>query len=198
LCEEDSETLVLVIQSLFPIPIYSKKLNLNVAKMAKYCLDVKKKNPGIELSNVGGWHSPPLKGKQAPLKDLFNSILHAGEEYREAIQYRYPLRISPIWININEYKDYNQEHMHPNCVASGVYYIQAESGDLVLNHPIGNLMEYDWPHSRLKSQNCYNSPKWDIPPANNQLFIFPGWLSHTVKPNLSKKNRISISFNFIR
>ena len=187
-----------MIQSLFPIPFYSKKLNLNVAELVKYCLNVKRKNPGIELSNVGGWHSPSLKGEPSPLKVLFKSILRAGEEYREAIQYRHPLRINPLWININGYKDYNQEHIHNNCVASGVYYIQAESGDLVLSHPAGNIMVYDWSDYNLKSQNCYNSAKWNLPPINNQLYIFPGWLSHTVKANLSKKDRISISFNLTR
>ena len=34
-----------------------------------------------------------------------------------------------------------------------------------------------------------------IEPLKNTLLLFPSWLKHRVEPNLSKKNRICISFN---
>ena len=34
-----------------------------------------------------------------------------------------------------------------------------------------------------------------IPPNKQELLIFPSWLKHSVMPNLSDEERITISFN---
>ena len=187
-----------MIEYIFPVPLFSEKLNLNVKDMTKYCLDFKKKASSVSVSNIGGWQSPSLEGEHKPLNDLFKSILDASEKYCEIIQYKHPLKIGALWVNINRYKDYNTDHIHPHSVASGVFYVKAKSGDLIFKHPLSKVMEYDWPLSTLESYNRSNCPNWEIPPVNNQLLIFPGWLTHLVRPNLNKEDRISISFNLIR
>jgi len=187
-----------MIEDLFPVSLYREELNLNTESIAKYCLDMKELFPSVVISNIGGWQSPNLGGKHRPLNDLFKSILDASEKYCEFIQYKYPLKIGELWVNINGYKDYNVDHIHPHSVASGIFYVKANSGDLIFQHPLGKVMEYDWPSSALESYNRFNCPNCKISPVNNQLLIFPGWLTHQVRPNLNKEDRISISFNLIR
>ena len=65
---------------LFPIPIHSEKLNLNVKAMTRYCLALKKKIPSANRSHIGGWQSPHLTGEHSPLNDLFKAILRVGEQ----------------------------------------------------------------------------------------------------------------------
>lgn len=187
-----------VIEDLFSVPLYSEELNLNTNIITKYCLSMKKTLNTSTISNIGGWQSSPLTGEHKPLNTLLISILNAAKRYQDTFQYKHPLVINTLWININKEKDYNLEHNHPNSVISGVYYVKAhkDSGDLVLSHPASIAMEYDWSGKNLKKYNKYNSPMWKIPPIENRLLLFPSWLLHSVRPNLNKnKNRISISFN---
>ena len=48
----------------------------------------------------------------------------------------------------------------------------------------------------IKNYNEYNSSTWTIEPKENQCVLFPSYLQHYVEPNLNKKERISISFNY--
>ena len=187
-----------MIEDLFSVPLYSEELNLNTDIITEYCLGMKNTLNTSTVSNVGGWQSPPLTGEHGPLNTLLISILNAAQRYRDTFQYKHPLIIHTLWVNINREKDYNLEHNHPNSVISGVYYVKAHknSGDLVFSHPASISMEYDWPEKNLKKYNRYNGAIWRIPPIENKLLLFPGWLLHSVRPNLNKnQDRISISFN---
>ncbi len=42
----------------------------------------------------------------------------------------------------------------------------------------------------------YDYPIITIPPKENLLIVFPSWVPHAVETNLSKEDRISLSFNF--
>ena len=183
---------------IFPIPLHTEELNLNVKAMAKYCLAMKKKVKSQNVSNKGGWQSPRLTGEHPPLNDLFKEILRAGGDYQKIIAYRNPLKLLSLWININGYKDYNMSHIHHDSVISGSYYLKPSSSAIVFEHPCAAIMEYDWAPSFLSEYNKYNSAGWTIKPTQNQLLMFPGWLKHRVEPNLGKGDRISISFNLGR
>ena len=102
-----------------------------------------------------------------------------------------------MWININNYKDYNAEHTHPLCVLSGVYYVKtpAKSGEIRFIHPGADLMGRDWYYPEKTGGNHYNSEQWIFEPKENILFLFPSWLKHNVLANSGRKDRVSISFN---
>ena len=193
-----------MIEDLFPVALDHEQLNLNTERMAKYCLDMQKVFPGVVVSNNGGWQSPPLKGRHEPLEVLFSSIHKHAKIYQEILKFKHPLQINPLWININGYKDYNIEHIHPHAVASGVFYIKIppldkNDGALKFVHPLGQFLEYDWPYDSVSEPNKYNTNRWFIPPKVNQLLLFPGWINHTVTPHHVKdEDRISISFNLTR
>ena len=190
-----------MIEDLFSVPLYSEQLNLNTHILSKYCVEMKKVVSSSNMSNIGGWQSPPLQGEHKPLDTLSISILNGARDYQGTFQYKNPLRINNMWVNINGYKDYNLEHHHSNAVISGVYYVKVpkNSGDLVFSHPATLGLQYDWGENNLKEFNRYNAATWIIPPIENRMFLFPGWLRHSVRPNLNKdQERISISFNLTR
>ena len=186
------------IMELFPIPLHTEELNLNVKAMAKYCLAMKKKVKSYNVSNRGGWQSPRLTGKHPPLNDLFKEILRVGGDYQKIIAYKDPLKILSLWVNINGHRDHNISHIHPSTVIAGSFYLKPTNSAIVFENPCLSIMEYDWAPCFLTEYNRYNSGAWTINPTANQLLMFPGWLRHRVEPNLGKDYRISISFNLGR
>ena len=107
--------------------------------------------------------------------------------------------MSNLWVNINGYKDSNSIHLHPGAVFSGVFYVKANenSGNLIFHNPCEDLMDIFF-SDNVSEYNSKNSTEWFFKPEENNLILFPGYLKHSVGPNLNKKEkRISISFNAI-
>ena len=59
-------------------------------------------------------------------------------------------------------------------------------------------MGYTFSNEDIEKYNEFNSSVYRVEPSANDLLIFPSWLKHRVSPNLTKKNRICISFNIRR
>jgi uncharacterized protein (TIGR02466 family) len=187
-----------VIYNFFPVPVQITELKLNTKEILEYCKSMKDKKSSVEISNIGGWQSPKLEGEHPILNPLFNAILDLSEEYRKIIKYKFPLKIDNLWININKQKDYNVEHHHPNCVLSGVFYVDITEGELMFTHPAWSTMEYDWSFPCFENSTLHNSTRWKVLPKPNTLIIFPSWLMHSVLPHSSEKERITISFNLAK
>ena len=70
--------------------------------------------------------------------------------------------------------------------------ISKNSGSIVfLNKDLDTFYQ-----DSVKNYNEHNSSTWTIEPKENQCVLFPSYLKHYVEPNLNKKERISISFNY--
>ena len=188
-------------QNLFIVPVCKVKLNtIDNTKLKQYAYSLKSKSEGRTVSNIGGWQSENINLKAKETKALFDNIENSANQYKDKIGFNKSvlLKITNAWININGYKDYNNNHIHPNSLISGVYYIQSndKSGNIVFRHPAGELMQYDWKFYFMdKNLNECTSNSWWLPPENQKLYLFPSWLHHGVSPNLSDIERISISFN---
>ena len=105
-------------------------------------------------------------------------------------------KVDNMWININGYKDYNNNHHHPGCLFSGVYYISTplDCGNIEFIRSTERVMVYDWevPITDFNSYNCFN---WNLPAEQHRCYIFPSFYEHRVLPNRNKEERYSISFN---
>ena len=55
---------------------------------------------------------------------------------------------------------------------------------------IGGNYEYE-----IEEYNVLNSRTWTMPNKKNHLILFPSTISHSVNPNNSDKERVSLSFN---
>ena len=193
-----------MIYETFKVPIYTKELILDNKALASYCLNKRKSSKGRVLSNEGGWQSDNLytylSGEKYPkqISELCTDILTVAKEFARSVNVIDKLEVDNIWANINGYKDYNLPHKHPNCLLSGVYYVQVpkDSGYINFVNPAADIMQYDWNSYTLTEYNNYNSANWAMEARVGTLYMFPGWLHHFVKQNLNKtEERISFSFN---
>lgn len=162
---------------------------------------------GIEKSNyrqLGGWHSRDDLHK-APAYGEFIGVVDAacGSISRELGYHRsYSLRMGTMWSIINPPGASNLAHIHPGCLWSGVYYVQApeNSGQIVFTDPrTENVMRKPrYIPKQSAPKHCWT--KVNFTPAPGMMLVFPSWLYHSVKPNLSREeegqcDRIIISFN---
>ena len=185
---------------IFKTPLYYTELSLDNKAMASYCTSMSQKSKGRTLSNSGGWQSDNLDGVHKPLNSLFTEITKHLAEFNKALKLNMSDKLGNLWVNINGYKDTNIDHIHPNCLISGVYYIQTpnDCGNIYFSHPAYTAFQYDWNNDKQKSApfNDYNSSQWWFPSRVGRLYLFPSWLYHHVQPNMNKREkRISISFN---
>ena len=183
-----------MINNLFTCPVYESQLDLDSKAISLNCLDIKHKSNGVIKSNLTGWQSSNVQDKI----NIVDKIMEHVNIFNKDLKIKKTLSIENMWININNYKDYNIEHTHPGSILSGVYYSQVSdnSGNLVFIHPAKDVMVYDWDNCDWQEYNKYSSSWW-FTPSINKLFLFPSWLKHYVMPNLNQEERISISFNVI-
>lgn len=98
------------------------------------------------------------------------------------------------WMNINPTNAYNSVHEHPNFHWAGVYYVKAQQSEL----PRDGILEFLDPRTNVNATSLPQmqfSSRYRIKPEEGRLHIFPAFLSHSVTPNLSSEDRISIAFN---
>ena len=164
--------------SIFSSYISVDYFKLNVKKYKKEILNLKLKNNTVTKSNYGGWQSVSFEIIPDNFTDLFNEINN---------------RVKKIEENLSLSKELN---VHPGAVVSGVYYISIpkNSGSIVfVNNDLNDFNDF---YGSVNKYNEYNSPNWIIEPKENTCVLFPSYLTHYVEPNLNKKERISISFNY--
>ena len=87
--------------------------------------------------------------------------------------------------------------MGGGCDFSAAYYITVppNSGNIVFKNPDIGVHTNDMIGLGFKEWNPFNQAHYFFIPKETQLLIFSSALEHLVKPNLSNKERISISFN---
>ena len=162
---------------LFPTEVYTDNVLLDTSLMINFLYKKSQIDKGVHISNRGGWQS--------------NSNLHQFKEFEPLCKYinnlfstnlQNPGYIMSMWGNISSKYHYNTIHHHGKhpLFWSGVYYLQTDfnCGDLVLS-------SY-WDTDYTKK----------FTPKLGNLILFPASLSHSVEPNLSNSDRISIAFNF--
>ena len=186
---------------IFKYQIYQTILNVDVDKIKKFCFSLKKKDKGRRLSNLTGWQSQDLNLSDLPvcIKKLKELIESRANEYGKDMHINKPLTLSNMWVSINEYKDSNAPHIHPHSVFSGSFYVDVteDCGGLKFWNPAHELMGYAFNNNILKYEQR-NCSTWTVLPMHSMLVLFPGYIKHSVEPNMNKKlKRLSISFNLI-
>jgi len=101
--------------------------------------------------------------------------------------------ITQSWLVYNNEMSSVFRHVHTNSLLSGSFYIQGEYC------PISFHNKDSLPFSRFQFQskkfNASNSNIWRVTNENGKLLLFPSDLEHSVEPNESKLQRISLAFN---
>ena len=179
--------------------IFSSYVSINnfkfdIKKFKKEILNIKMKNKGRIVSNYGGWQSGGFETVPKNFTDLFNKINEHVKEIEKNLLLSKELKLHNLWYNVNGLGSFNRPHDHPDCVVSGVYYVSIpkDSGSIIF---LNKSLDYFF-KNYINDYNEYNSSTWRINPKENQCILFPSYLKHYVEPNLNKKERISISFNY--
>ena len=104
------------------------------------------------------------------------------------------IKITNMWSIINEEGAFNQKHHHSNSDISAAYYVSAHEncGDIVFYDPRPAPVHK---HPMSKLPNKLNATRREIKPEPGMLILFPSYLEHSVRANLSDEKRVVISFN---
>lgn len=172
-------------------------------ELAELVLRVSSSHPGIQRSNVGGWHSTldfmnwdfecvrTLRGRlQRFVAELTRRFLRPLEP-GQALHFELD-----GWANVLRHGQYCSLHSHPNSFWSGVYYVTANPG--LAEHPQSGKLELVDPRpgaSTAYAEHTTLSGRLLLSPAAGQMVIFPAWLQHCVHPYFGAGERISIAFN---
>jgi uncharacterized protein (TIGR02466 family) len=138
---------------------------------------------GVLKSNSGGYQSEDnLQSFQIfyPLVNQLNTLITNlfGNPNTKLIS---------MWANISPPKSFNQPHTHNYSITS--YHNTDISGVLYLKVPkdSGGIVFYD---PLLITKN------YTITPQPKDIILFHQHLPHSVDPNFSQEDRISVAFNF--
>lgn len=187
--------MALTAEQWFPSVIWSGLLSgIDNNAIETFAYDRKLTDPGVTVSNYLGWQSNSIKQMDSEEFDKFVQTLDT-EIQNCAVQSGLPeLQIQNIWININQPGAYNHLHNHAGAILSGVYYVKSdpEQGNIFFER--GDNAEYFLPP--IENPNYFTSTATTYKAMTDAVYIFPGWLKHSVQPNLTKEDRISISFNY--
>ena len=186
-------------ENIFPVPIHIFNVN-GFEKIQNdlidYAYDLKNKEPkGVLFSNCGGWQSSCFLVNNE--NDILQSFLMDCLGEFPPIKKSVDLIVS-AWLNINPPNSFNSMHSHPDCNLAGVLWIKTpkDCGNIVFQSPFDFQIykEVESYTEEFKSQNKYFH-KYNFIPIEGRIMVFPSHLEHQVKPNESKEDRISVSFN---
>jgi len=190
----------------WPTPIYDRVLegwkDVNL-ELISIIMEKKENDAGIQRSNIGGWHSdeqffawknPAVEQVRRWVKAAFKEVTLLTTNGSGFSGQGNLLG----WVNVSEMGDYNNVHIHPNCVWSGVYYV--EVGTPSDKRPFSGQIYFLDPRSgsgyQIAPFNVFGNCK-SIKPQNGQMLMFPSWLQHGVRPYDGEGERISIAFNIL-
>ena len=151
--------------------------------------------PAPALAAGESWQSPQDLHRLEELGELVSCIDAVTNTVLEYLRIGHDgFEITACWANANAPGAGHRQHSHPNNFLSGVYYVKTQQGaDTVNFHDpriqVGIIRP---PVTELTAENA---DQVVVNVRNGTLLVFPAWLQHSVDPNRSDRERISVSFN---
>ncbi len=141
------------------------------------------------------WQSTKELHELDAFRDLVIYVHGAVRSVLEFLRIGYEeFLITGCWANISAKGASHGVHNHPNNFLSGVYYVQTQPGaDTVSFHdPRIQTAIIRPPVTELTAEN---TDQVVVGVRNGTLLMFPSYLQHSVSPNESEEERVSVSFN---
>ena len=189
-----------VFRNIFPTPLYEFTHPVS-EDLIRRILQEREDDPvGVNRSNSeleDSWHSQLNAHEWPETQTLIAAILTYMSGIEQARQYnpKSKLIVNSMWANVSGLGGFNKNHIHPNGLWSGVYYLQTPPacGDLVFTDPrpaaVMTVPQYHSSELPLSERHSFH-----VTPELGNLYIFPSWLPHEVNMNLSQILRISVAF----
>ena len=175
---------------IFPTPVLITKYEGDLSKELKYVdhLPYKEQKANYNLKSQDTYLMEIEELKS--IKDFFYESLNKYTKNISNSDQR--LVITQCWANKNPPGSKHHEHVHPNSILSGVFYLKQDKTlpPISFSKAIQSAMKLD-----PKKYNNLNSETFLLPCVDGELLLFPSNLKHSVPINMGKEARISLSFN---
>ena len=185
-----------IIQSIFPIPIYTTKMNRGFTNQELQFVKEQKKHCTNNQGNINTKDNYILNRKQ--FKNIKKFLDKHCKDYLDTIicpKNNIELYITQSWLNYTEANQYHHKHEHPNSVVSGVLYFDSDvkNDKILFSHSKG--YQQISPQIDNTKFNLWNSGTWFFPVETGNLFMFPSSTTHQVETKQGTNTRISLAFN---
>lgn len=167
-----------------------------------------KSHPGNTISNVGGWQSQDDLldwggAEAARVIDAAKTLARRLSARRDGGPFRPDWKVH-AWANVNRGGDWNDIHAHPGNLWSAAYYV--DDGGAAADPALDGAFQIEDPRGLAPAMYApgvvFAMPDGDavgasmlFRPRTGEMFLFPSWLSHGVRPYRGSGTRISIAFN---
>lgn len=188
------------IHRLFPTPLFEHDIEPVSAKIRDYVYAIDYYRPYAD----NGWLSENMylldEPVMKPLKDKIMEVFEVFIRNEVMLPEQMTFRMTNSWAVKHNIGDWGQQHLHTNCVFSGVYYLDTNdlSGDISFHRPMmdTSLFPTTIRPAEYKQFNDFNAMDHEVKCTNNKVVIFPSTLMHSIGKNRSEWDRYSIAFNF--
>ena len=182
------------INSIFPTPIYTTKMDRGFTKQELQFVDNQKNKYINNQGNINTKDNYILNRKE--FKNVKKFLDQCCQDYLEKIlspKNNIELYITQSWLNYTEENQYHHKHEHSNSVVSGVLYFDSdkEKDKIKFTNPVG----YQQIKPEIKDFNIWNSETWWFALETGQLVMFPSSTIHQVETKKGNNTRISLAFN---
>ena len=174
----------------FPTPVQIYKYEDSIEKELKYIEDIEWL-PQVANGNFKTKDS--YLTKHESLKGITSFFKECIDDYcNTIINSEQRLAITQLWGNRNPKGSKHHEHVHPNSILSGVFYLRQDPKLPPIQFSKSNQhgMKLD-----PRKYNHYNAETFLLPCTSGELILFPSNLRHSVPTNMGEEERISLSFN---
>lgn len=180
----------MIIETWFPTPIFYVDVTTETKNeiYSEYCL-AKSKIVNLLQKQTWGDNINTTNPENNLLKDfnltkLEELIYFLSKQFCNGLKAdNLELTVVHSWINYANKYQYQNKHDHLPHFMSGVYYLETNGldGNLTIHAP-NQVME--------SMQNTI-----EYQPKDGRIILFPSWVQHSVRANMTDSVRTSVSFN---
>lgn len=200
------------VRALFPTYVYHAPLQRQDAKA--FNRELLKETAQIEDYDIEGqqWSKTNYRGGytsygsmdklhqfSSTFMDLETKLNRHVKAYAKELDYDLEGRelvMTDCWVNVMPEHVVHGLHIHPNSTISGTYYVKTPKGCSSIKFEDPRLANMMAAPPRIPNARVENQQFIEYPAEAGKVILFESWLRHEVAANPTKRERVSISFNY--
>ncbi len=182
---------------LFPTFVWKTQIALPTRQAINHQAERELRRLAPHLEPRQSWQSHQRLHELKAFSELLPCVHHSTAKVLEFLKTGYrEFEVTACWATINAPGRGQGVHAHPNSYLSGVYYVQTQSGADSINFHDPRIQTgiIRPPVTELVAANADQAV---IKVIDGTMLLFPSWLQHSVDPNTSDRERVSVSFNLM-
>lgn len=184
--------------NLFPTPLYVTTYQDSTKQMVDYF-------DSCEMNEAHGGYGIISRDSyiidNPVCKPLSNFIMHHMREFATGVmRYNYEeLQFSQSWLTYKKPGQFHKAHTHPNTLIAAVFYydVQEDDAAICFSKDVKSVNRCHFEPSLLPDYQDYPYSQEEIyfKPQQNNLIIFPSYVTHGVPPNQTNRIRKALGVN---